>query len=340
VLYLPCGLGYSPSGFQRKLHLSVLIEKCFSLINRIYKWVSNSIRKKEMGFNKENSNSPRIYENIGPTAALVSYYRSFSDIPFARQVSDIIQAKEIAKNLIVNDDAHLARMLVAFEARFKSVDSVLKKYPHINRFIEIPAGFSTRGMAMTADNSGIKYVECDLPAILREKQKLVVELFSSTNKSEKPDLRFCPASILDFDQLRLAASNLGEEPIAVITEGLFSYLTPQEKAVAAKNIHALLKERKGVWIVTDLTRIFKPNDSKATELRERISTQTGFSPITGCFASVSEAKKFFEHFGFTVRDYRRSEVIASLSTTKTSMLKEREIEKLLEPQATFALEVR
>jgi O-methyltransferase involved in polyketide biosynthesis len=292
-----------------------------------------------MGFENDTNNKPRKYENIGATAALVAYYRAFSDIPFAREVSEAIEAKEIAKEIIVDDEAHLAKVLVAFEARFKSVDAVLKKYPHITRIIEIPAGFSTRGVTMTAANPAIKYIECDLPAILQEKQKLVAELFPSTNKGEKPNLQFCAASVLDFEQLRKVASNLDVGPIAVITEGLFSYLTPQEKAVVAKNVHTLLTEHKGIWVVTDLTRIFKPNDSKAAELRGRISTKTGFSPITGCFASVSEARKYFERFGFTVHDYRRSEVITSLSTCKTSKLTRWEIEELLEPQATFALEV-
>jgi O-methyltransferase involved in polyketide biosynthesis len=290
--------------------------------------------------NKTGNDLPRKYENIGPTAALVSYYRAFSDIPYAKQVSDAIQAKEIAKDLIVNDVAHLARVLVAFEARFKSVNTVLKKYPQINHIIEIPSGFSTRGISMMAENPTIKYVECDLPSMLQQKQKLIAELFPTAINGEMPNLQFCVASILDIEQLRLAASKLGNGPIGVVTEGLFNYLTPQERMAAAKNVHALLMEHKGVWIVTDLTRVFKPSDTKATELKERISAMTGFSPTTGCFASVAEARKFFEGFGFRVHDYRRSDVIDDLSTSKTSQLTKREIRKLLEPQATFALEVK
>jgi hypothetical protein len=86
--------------------------------------------------------------------------------------------------------------------------------------------------------------------------------------------------------------------------------------------------------------VFRPDDAKAAELRHRISTETGFSPITGCFASTGEAKRFFKRLGFKVHDYRRSEVMDGLSPSSSSGLGYKEIRRLLEPQSTFALEVK
>jgi O-methyltransferase involved in polyketide biosynthesis len=168
----------------------------------------------------------------------------------------------------------------------------------------------------------------------------VAHILADANAGKMPKLYFQAASILDGEQLNRAVANFTDGPIAIITEGLLSYLTLQEKTVAAKNVRALLASRGGAWIVTDLTRVFRPDDEKAAELRQRIVTATGFSPITGCFVSIGEARRFFKRLGFKVHDYRRSEIMDSLSTLRSSGLSDNQIRKLLEPQATFALEVR
>lgn len=336
MLYLSCSFDDPAEGLLCEHRLSEALENLSQLYKRL---VSAFHVKRREDFGDSPNPLPRPYGNLSPTAALVAYYRAFSDIPFAKEVANMVQAQEMAKDLIVPDEAHLAKVLVAFEARFKSVDSVLRKYPGITRIIEIPAGFSTRGLAMTTADSSLQYLECDLPLVIADKEKLIAQLASSTGIEKKAGLRFRAASVLDLGQLRFAAASFDEGPIAIITEGLFSYLTPQEKIVVARNIHAILKEHGGLWIVTDLTRIFKIGDVKAAELRKKISSSTGFSPIAGCFGSIAEAKTFFNRIGFSVHDYRRSEVIDSLSTSNSSWLTRRKIQKLLEPQATFALEV-
>jgi len=334
---------HSPDGTHRSLRLELswqsLVDRGLDLITRIRRWVSSGVRPKKMGDSDNQNKKQRQYENIGPTAALVAYYRASSDIPFAKEIAQEINAEEISKELKVNDPLLLSKIFVAFEARFKSVDAVLGKYPNITRFIEIPSGFSTRGITKT-QNPAVSYVECDLPLILQEKQKLVGRILAHTDGARNRSLFFHAASILDGDQLHCAADQLSDGPIAIITEGLLSYLTIQERTAAAKNVWALLAAHGGVWIVTDLTRMFRPDDAKAAELRQRISTTTGFSPITGCFPKNSEAKRFFNLLGFKVHDYRRSEVMDTLSASKSSGLSDNEVRSFLEPQATFALEAR
>jgi len=312
------------------------------LVDRIRTWVSFWARPKEMGNEDNHNKEQRKYENIGPTAALVAYYRSASDIPFAKEVAREINAEEISQKLTTKDQLLLPKMQVmqvVFEARFKSVDAVLGQYPYITQVMEIPAGFSTRGMAMTVENPAITYIECDLAPMLQEKQKLVSNIFTHRGNGVPPHLHFHIASILEEEQLNSAVSTLNAGPLAIITEGLLSYLTPQEKVIAAKNMRALLATHGGVWIVTDLTRVFRPDDQMATELRNRISAATGFSPITGCFASISEARRFFKHLGFKVRAYRRSDVMHKLSSRTAPGLNDHAIRKLLKPQSTFALEI-
>jgi O-methyltransferase involved in polyketide biosynthesis len=277
----------------------------------------------------------KIYANIGPTAALVAYYRAYSDIPFARELALEIGAEAASRRMTVDDPLLLSRACIAFEARFKSIDAVLGRYSHVTRFVEIPAGFSTRGLTMTRNNPGIEYVECDLAVMLGVKQEALAHLLSNQSGS----LQFQAASILDGDELDRAVSRLTFGPVAITTEGLLSYLTHEEKVVAARNVRGVLSTRGGVWVVTDLTRVFGPTDTKAAELRRNISTLTGFSPVAGCFDSIGQAKRFFEDLGFRVHDYRRSEVIDSLSTSSSSELSPAEIRSMLEPQATFALEV-
>src|ERR1035437_298186 len=303
------------------------------LLRRLREWlpVPRLLKHEKTGRQKD-------YANIGPTAALIAYYRSCSDIPFARQLAYEIGAESASRQMIVDDSLLLAKAIVAFEARFKSVDAVLRRYPGITRFIEIPAGFSTRGLTMTRSNPCVEYVECDLEAMLTAKRRAVAQLIADMGERQSDSLRFQAANILDPDQLHLAAHELSSGPIGIITEGLLSYLNRDEKRIAAGNIHQLLKSCGGVWVITDLTRVFATNDARAAELRHNISVLTGFSPITGCFNSLEEARRFFEGLGFRVHDYRRSDVIDKLSAVAASRLTSSEILAFLETQATFALE--
>jgi O-methyltransferase involved in polyketide biosynthesis len=339
MVYLRYGFDDTFQGFSKTLYRQSLFEKCLSFIGWIYRLVFSRARPKEMRLDDDTNNKPRKHENIGPTAALVAYYRSFSDIPFAKEVALEINAEKLCEGLTVKDHALLSKALIAFEARFKSIDVVLQQYTDVTHYIEIPAGFSTRGLAMTMGNQPISYVECDFDPILQEKQKLVARLLVHKNEQPIPNLRYQAASILDGEQLDRVASQLTAGRVAIITEGLISYLTPQEKIIASQNVRKVLAARGGVWIVSDLTRLFKPDDSKAAELRNRISATTGFSPITGCFASIRDAKHFFTRLGFKVHDYRRSEVMDKLSTKESSGLSNRQIKQFLQQQATFALEV-
>lgn len=297
------------------------------------------IRKANAKIHKSDGLKPIMNKQLHIWQNNLAYYRAFTNIPFAKEIADIINAKELSESITIKDPAQLAKLLIAFEARFKSIDAVLKEYPYITNFLELPSGFSTRGLAMTIDNPAITFVECDLPTIIQKKQKRIGRILDHENKPAIFNLHYHIASILDFEQLEHVVSQSFLGPVAIITEGLLSYLTPKEKIVAANNVRKLLFEKGGVWVVSDLTRLFKPDDAKAAELRKRISTATGFSPITGCFGSNAEAKRFFKRLGFKVRDHRRSDVIAELSTANLSDLTNSEIEEFLKLQATFALEI-
>jgi O-methyltransferase involved in polyketide biosynthesis len=292
-----------------------------------------------MGDYKHNQTAARNHKTIGPTAALIAYYRGASDIPFAWDIAQESNAEELSGTMRTSDALFLAKLRVAFEARFKSVDAVLSRYPEITNFIEIPAGLSTRGLSIVTRNPRATYIECDFPEIMERKKEIVQRIVSSARLGELANLHFEPANLLDGEQLKRVVAMLPKGPVAVITEGLISYLTHQEKAVAGKNVRDVLVLRRGVWLVTDITRLFKPDDAKAFDLRKRISDSTGFSPVTGCFGSIREGKRFFRRLGFKVSDCRRSEVLLNLSTRTECGMTDSEIKKLLKPQATFALEV-
>ena len=43
------------------------------------------------------------HEKIKPTADLMSYYRSFSDIPFADEIAEMIDAEKTAKSIFKDE---------------------------------------------------------------------------------------------------------------------------------------------------------------------------------------------------------------------------------------------
>lgn len=100
------------------------------------------------------------YEYISPTAWLVAYQRTLSDIPLSVEIFDELQAivkqTRAASEIESLEKLKSPELTPVWEARFKIVNHLLKVY-HPDQVLEIAAGFSPRGLEMAKDAS-IEYV--------------------------------------------------------------------------------------------------------------------------------------------------------------------------------------
>ena len=137
------------------------------------------------------------------------------------------------------------------EARVKLVNRILKE-KNVKQILEIAAGFSSRGIEMTKDAS-INFIEVDLPGIMNEKRGILKALvFEQSKISSRPNLYFYDGNALNQGDLLTATKVFKKEPIAVVNEGLLTYLDFEEKANVAGNVHRLLESFGGVWVTPNL----------------------------------------------------------------------------------------
>lgn len=247
------------------------------------------------------------HENISPTAKLVAYWRSLSDIPFSHDVSLSFNAEQVTKKFfsgIVSDvhrDSILAPLL---EIRYKCLRNFLRKNAY-EQVLEFASGIALRGLAMTEDPT-MTYVETDLKALTEEKQKLVTAIMANHKIPRRDNLFFHVANILLPEEIAPSLKYFDDKkPVAVIHEGLFPYLTKTEKKRAAQNIHHILKQFGGAWATPDLDTKTQMHGlilgkDQFKQFMNVIENVTGSNFEQNAFDDESEIYHFFGELGFNV----------------------------------------
>jgi O-methyltransferase involved in polyketide biosynthesis len=116
------------------------------------------------------------------------------------------------------------------------------------RVIELAAGLSRRGAAVSADAS-IDYTEVDLPLVLAKKRALLERSEAGRAVLARPNIHLVPGDVAELDLGSLAPPG---EPLFVIAEGLFMYLEPDAQKQLWSRVHALLVRAGGGRFVFDL----------------------------------------------------------------------------------------
>jgi O-methyltransferase involved in polyketide biosynthesis len=275
----------------------------------------------------------RAYEKISPTAKFVAHLRTFSDIPFAREMAAESGAKQAFESLAQESQEPLVRFSAYWEARYKLTDRILAERG-LTQVLEVAAGLSPRGLVMT-ENPHVVYVCTDLPRILEEEQS-IVEAILSRRKERRPNLHFQIADALESGSLSKAAAAFDPgRKIAIITEGLFPYFGRQERRALAKNVHDALAEHDGEWIATDVhTRQYYDAaillDKTGRKRRERMAASTESDLERNLFEDASDVRSFFETAGFQTEEYPYTDIVPHLSSLKNLNLSPEAAQSALE----------
>jgi O-methyltransferase involved in polyketide biosynthesis len=273
------------------------------------------------------------YEKISPTAKFVAYLRSFTDIPYAKEIAEVSDAKKAYEELAGESKESLIRFSPYWEARYKATNRIITRND-ITQILEVAAGLSPRGIAMT-ENHDVVYVVTDLPQIL-DQEKMIAEATLSRLKFQRPNLHFEIANALDSKSLSKALSIFRpERPVAIITEGLLPYFNREEKTVLANNIHGALTRYHGVWIASDVhTKQYRDAairlDKNVRERQDRISRSTGTNLESNLFADENDLRRFFESAGFQIEEYQYSNVFQDLSSIRLLNLSQKDAKRALE----------
>lgn len=279
------------------------------------------------------------YDKIGTTAKLVAYLRTFTDIPFSKEIAEETGAKHDFETLAGTSAESMTQLAFVWEARFKATDRIIAQH-EIKQILEIAAGLSPRGLTMTEDPD-VTYVATDLPQMLEQEQAIAESIFVKQH-AKRSNLYFRVANALDRNDLFEASGPFQYgRPIAVITEGLLPYFMREEKKTVAANIRALLTRYGGIWICSDVpTRQSSKRFTRAVDVRQRIENirgATGRDIEKNAFEDDDDVLRFFADAGYTLEGYSHTNVLEDLSALKLTQLNRDEVREILQVLRTLIL---
>ena len=275
------------------------------------------------------------HDKISPTAKFVAYFRALAKMPYSQEIATACNAEAAFKEIVGEKAKDLLWMAPMIEARDASTDAALRRYGHGN-ILELAAGLSPRGLIWTEDPK-IRYIHTDLPDILEESKRVMLDILRD-QKRKRP--LWLPLNVL----IKAHFSAIGEYfdgPIAVVNEGLLPYLSREEKARVASNIHRLLKKHGGVWITSDVIEratleAMLKMDPVIAQVMQAISGFTGRNLEANSFASLADAEQFFAETGFKVIRWSQRELIPHLFSRNVDHAK---VVAMLERINVWAMEV-
>ncbi len=248
------------------------------------------------------------HARISPTAKLAAFLRAETDIPYCRQIADMCDAEEVSRTF---DAGFIANHRAYIELRFKSLNSFIRQLG-FRQVLELASGVAPRGLILSEDPS-MMIVETDLPELLEEKRSIVKALIPL---SERTNYHLHSANALHTQEVWNAAGGFEREPITVVHEGLFQFLTPSERKQIAENVRSLLKRFGGAWITSDVViresfERFYP-ETKQTSTLKRVTEVTGRNIADDAFSDWEAADSFFKEEGFAVERSKQIDFVPEM----------------------------
>ena len=228
------------------------------------------------------------YEGVSPTAVLTAFPRTFTDIPYSKEIYKWLN-KNCKEEVILNE-----LLAPELEARYKLIDRLIDK-TNITQVLELASGYSSRGLVYSKKE--YNYVEMDLEGVSNNKKRIINELFEMND-----NLHIVSGNALNIDDYNKSDKYFdSNKELAIINEGLLRYLTFNEKKIVGQNIYNLLKKHGGVWITCDIT----PQKYIDIKNKMNISKKSGNSNdsslrknLNDRFQNEEQIKSFFGDIGF------------------------------------------
>lgn len=133
------------------------------------------------------------------------------------------------------------------EPRYRILEHELRG-SGLKRFVELGAGLSCRGTAYSQDPE-VTYVEVDLPGMTQVKEQLVGD-------AKGRGQRFAGGDVLDADLYLRLREQVGDRgQVAVISEGLSSYLSRPAFEALARHVSGFLRDCGGGVFLTDVSPV-------------------------------------------------------------------------------------
>ena len=232
------------------------------------------------------------FRRVSVTALIPAFARGeYTTIPWSREMLAVL--RERGATLPEGPWREYGAFASIFDARFRAVTRLVEEKA-ATQVLELAAGLSPRGAELAP--RGIVYVEADLAESIMLKREVLTAMLGSVPKN----LHLCAASAIDREQLLSCFVPFAAgHPVAVTAEGLLRYLTFEEKAMVAANVHEILQRYGGWWITPDIHLRTWAHRQTPTHRQAELKT-LGRSLDANYFEDFDHARQFFERWGFAV----------------------------------------
>ncbi|MEH2124572.1 class I SAM-dependent methyltransferase [Nostoc sp.] len=283
------------------------------------------------------------FNAISPTALMVAYTRQFTDIPYSKELAQLVNAESFIEKLQQQKLTQPSEVSVLVEARYKAINKVISQHLQFEaiQIIELASGLLPRGMVMS-QNKNITFIESDLPEMICQKQQFVKQLIE-----ERQNLYFAAIDATSQpSQLPLNVNYLHKnKPVVILCEGLLTYLTLAEKQMVFANVREILQVYGGVWITPDLTTFDGLNQLRQISpglqrLNQTASNVSGRAINNYHFENIDHVKQFAYEQGFDIQEYSMLEVINKITCLKPLGIEPEIVKSMLAIGSTFVLTVR
>ncbi|MDB4958982.1 MAG: hypothetical protein JWO36_6551 [Myxococcales bacterium] len=162
----------------------------------------------------------------------------------AKRVYDVTNAALAAASMFKRGGSPLRYALLH---RHTMIDHLLRA-SGVRRVVELAAGLSRRGAAVSAD-AGVDYTEIDLPRVIARKRELLERTTEGRAVLARPGLHLIDG---DLETVALEPFVAAGEPVFVIAEGLLMYLAAEARRSLFAKVRALAERAGELRFVFDL----------------------------------------------------------------------------------------
>lgn len=174
----------------------------------------------------------------------------------------------------------LASLRISLLHRHLMIDRLVSDFqPDV--VVEIASGLSRRGFTMS-ENSSLRYVEVDLPAVIARKRALIESHPNAKHASSRPNWILIAGDAREIDLFALIGN---PERAVCIAEGLFMYLDQQQQHATWQRIaEALAGATAGMFVFDLVPHVEQPKPGligrSLESLMKRFTGGRGFEQDT------------------------------------------------------------
>jgi len=239
----------------------------------------------------------RDFSSISPSAKWLLLMKGYTNIPYARETAELLEYPNKYIPDFKKRDYTFWASTIGLENRYWSIDQLLNDLT-IKNILELSSVYSFRSLEYT-QQKGVHYIDTDLPDVIATKKEFI-NRFKKDGFNTHEKLELLPLNALDANNFHEIIGHFPQGEVAIVNEGLLTYLVKQEKGKLCSIIHDILMERGGYWITADIhlknkeAKLGLKFNDEIKEFNEQQNTEDN------SFESFQEAEIFFKDMGFVI----------------------------------------